>query len=83
MLELDYETTLSPEILQKAKDELGEDEFLRYESVTALREWIKKQPHLQNAPTGIPLHKRLLLQSDILLYYRRTDSVELFERVQI
>lgn len=49
---LDYETTLSPEILERAKNELGEDEFLRYECVCALREWLKKQPHLRNAPTG-------------------------------
>lgn len=51
--ELDYVTTLPPEILEKAKSELGEDEHLRTESVIALREWIKKQPHLSAMPTGL------------------------------
>lgn len=50
--ELDYVPILKPEVLEKAKQEFGEDEFSRYESVQALREWLKKQPHLQNAPTG-------------------------------
>lgn len=50
--ELDYVSTLKPEILDKAKQDFGEDDFLRRESVQALREWLKKQPHLQNAPTG-------------------------------
>ena len=49
---LDYVTTLSPEILQKAQDELGEDEQRRADSVLALREWVKKQPHLKAMPTG-------------------------------
>ncbi len=51
-MELDYVTTLSPEILQKAQDELGEDEHLRAESVAALREWLKKQPHLKALSPG-------------------------------
>jgi hypothetical protein len=50
---LDYVTTLSPEILEKAEKELGEDEHRRTESVLALREWAKKQPHLQAMPLGI------------------------------
>ncbi len=50
---LDYVTTLRPEILEQAEKELGEDEHLRTESVIALREWIKKQPHLKALPTGI------------------------------
>jgi hypothetical protein len=49
---LDYVTTLSPEILKKAKEELGEDEQRRIDSVMAIREWVKKQPHLQAMPTG-------------------------------
>ena len=51
---LDYVTTLSPEILQKAQDELGEDEERRTDNVLALREWVKKQPHLKAMPTGTP-----------------------------
>ncbi len=50
---LDYVTTLRPEILEQAEKELGEDEHLRMESVTALREWVKKQPHLRALPTGM------------------------------
>lgn len=50
--ELDYVTTLSPEILEQARNELGEDEHLRTQSVLALREWVKKQPHLSAMPTG-------------------------------
>lgn len=49
---LDYVTTLSPEILERAEKELGEDEHLRTQSVLALREWAKKQPHLQAMPLG-------------------------------
>lgn len=50
--QLDYVTTLRPEILEQAERELGETEHLRTESVLALREWVKKQPHLRAMPTG-------------------------------
>ena len=50
---LDYVTTLPPEVLEQAEKELGEDEHLRTESVVALREWVKKQPHLKTLPTVI------------------------------
>ena len=46
----DYVSTLSPEILQKAKDELGEDDFLRQQSLDIIRQWLKKQPHLKAFP---------------------------------
>lgn len=49
---IEYVTTLSPEILDRAKKELGEDDHLRTESVLALREWLKKQPHLSSVQTG-------------------------------
>ena len=49
---LDYVTTLSPEILKRAEDELGEDEQRREDSVLAIREWVKKQPHLKAMSTG-------------------------------
>ena len=51
-MSLDYESTLPPEILQIARDELDEDEQRRTDSVLALREWVKKQPHLKAMPTG-------------------------------
>ena len=50
---VEYVSTLSPEIKQKARDELGEDEQKRNDSVIAIREWLKKQPHLKTLPTGI------------------------------
>ena len=53
---LDYVTTLPPEVLEQAEKELGEDEHLRTESVVALREWVKKQPHLKALPTGINMY---------------------------
>ncbi len=49
---LDYVTSLSPEMVEKAEKELGEDEHRRTESVLALREWVKKQPHLRAMPLG-------------------------------
>jgi hypothetical protein len=56
---LDYVTTLSPEIIERAEKELGEDEHRRIESVLALREWAKKQPHLQAMPLGNTTHRYL------------------------
>jgi hypothetical protein len=50
---IDYETTLTPEIIEIAEKELGEDEHRRTECVLALREWAKKQPHLQAMPLGM------------------------------
>ena len=57
---LDYVTTLSPEIIERAEKELGEDEHRRIESVLALREWAKKQPHLQAMPLGNTTQHRYL-----------------------
>lgn len=51
--EIDYVSTLPPEILERAAKELNEDEHLRNQSVIALREWFKKQPHLSAIPTGM------------------------------
>ena len=51
-MESDCLTTLSPEMLKRAKDELGEDDHLRASSITAIRQWLKKQPHLKSACTG-------------------------------
>ena len=50
---VEYVSTLKPEIEQKARYELGEDEQKRNDSVIAIREWLKKQPHLKSLPTGI------------------------------
>lgn len=48
----DYVSTLSPEVEEIARQQLDEDESRRTDSVIALREWVKKQPHLQALPTG-------------------------------
>ncbi|XP_057368644.1 retinol-binding protein pinta-like [Daphnia carinata] len=55
---LDYVSTLTPEIIERAEKELSEDEHLRTQSVLALREWAKKQPHLQ----AMPLDSKFLLK---------------------
>ncbi|KAK4010343.1 hypothetical protein OUZ56_019489 [Daphnia magna] len=55
---IDYVTTLTPEIIEKAEKELSEDDHLRTQSVLALREWAKKQPHLQ----AMPLDAKFLLR---------------------
>ena len=46
-----YFTSLSSEILKRAKDEFGEDEKLREKSLISIRDWIKKQPHLVSSMT--------------------------------
>lgn len=45
-----YVCSLPPEVQEMALKELGEDEFRRTQSLDAIRQWIKKQPHLQNFP---------------------------------
>ena len=50
--QLDYITTLPPKIIKQAEKELSEDEHLRAESVVAIREWMKKQPHLSAFSLG-------------------------------
>ncbi len=52
----DCATSLSPEMLKKAKEELGEDDYLRTSSITAIRQWLKKQPHLKSTCTGDYMH---------------------------
>jgi hypothetical protein len=56
---LDYVSTLPAEILQKARDELGEDDQRIADGILAIREWVKKQPHLQAMPTGNILMRML------------------------
>lgn len=50
--EIDYVCKLPPDVLEQAKNEVGEDEFRRTESLLALREWWKKQPHLSGINIG-------------------------------
>ena len=51
--ENDYVCSLPADVQEQAKNELGEDEFRRTESILALREWWKKQPHLSSINIGI------------------------------
>jgi len=55
----DYVCSLPAHVQEVARKELGEDEFLRNQSLEAIRHWIKKQPHLQNFPIQ---DTKLLLQ---------------------
>jgi hypothetical protein len=41
---------ISPELLEHAKKELNEDPKRRADDVRALREWLKKQPHIRAEP---------------------------------
>jgi hypothetical protein len=39
---------VQPEIFQKAKEVLGEDEDKREQTLRIIREWIAKQPHFRS-----------------------------------
>jgi hypothetical protein len=41
---------ISPELLEYAKKELGEEPRRRADDVRAIREWLKKQPHINADP---------------------------------
>jgi CRAL/TRIO domain len=47
----DYVSTLTPEIVKLAKEQLEEDDERRAQNVNIIREWLKKQPHLRSCPT--------------------------------
>ena len=47
----DYVSTLTPEIIKVAKEQLEEDDERRAQNVQIIREWLKKQPHLRSCPT--------------------------------
>jgi len=55
--EHDCVTKLSPKMLEIVKEELWEGDNLRESSIKAIRQWLKKQPHLKSACTGIRLYK--------------------------
>ena len=39
--------TLSPELLQRAKDEINEDPERRAADIEHIRDWLKHQPHIK------------------------------------
>ncbi|XP_047477055.1 alpha-tocopherol transfer protein-like isoform X2 [Penaeus chinensis] len=43
----EYVCTLSEELIQRAKDELGEDPARRAQDIEHIREWLKHQPHIR------------------------------------
>merc|ERR1712002_488189 len=43
----EYVCTLSPELIQKAKDELNEDPDRRAADIQHIRDWLKHQPHIR------------------------------------
>ena len=48
-----YQSKLSPEILKKAYDDLGETEERRNQVIQIIRTWHQQQPHLAACPIGI------------------------------
>lgn len=46
-----YDDTLSLTLEDNAKEDLGEDEMMKAESLAAVRSWLQSQPHLQNCRT--------------------------------
>lgn len=44
-------SSIDPEVLRKAMKEIGEDDERRESTLKMIREWLKKQPHL-NCPPG-------------------------------
>ncbi|XP_069978324.1 alpha-tocopherol transfer protein-like isoform X2 [Penaeus vannamei] len=43
----EYVCTLSEELIQRAKDELGEDPARRAQDIEHIRDWLKHQPHIR------------------------------------
>ncbi|XP_066978646.1 alpha-tocopherol transfer protein-like isoform X10 [Macrobrachium rosenbergii] len=43
----EYVCNLSPELIQRAKDELNEDPERRAADIQHIRDWLKKQPHIK------------------------------------
>ena len=48
-----YQSKLSPEMLKKAYDDLGETEERRNQVIHIIRTWQQQQPHLAACPIGI------------------------------
>jgi len=40
-------------IIQKARDNIGENEKIREQTLLMISEWIQKQPHLSSLATGL------------------------------
>ncbi len=49
--EIDSYYSIDPEVLRRAKEEIGEDDERRDAMLQIIKEWLKKQPHL-SCPSG-------------------------------
>jgi len=47
---VDYYSKLDAVAIKKARDELGETDQRRQQSIQIIREWYKKQPHFPQHP---------------------------------
>ena len=45
-------SSIDPEVLQRAKEEIGEDDERKEVTLKMIKEWLKKQPHL-SCPQGM------------------------------
>lgn len=50
---MNTKSNLSPELLEKANIELGEDESKRTQMLEQFRAWIKNHPHIKNCRQGL------------------------------
>lgn len=71
----EYVSTLSPEIEKIAREQLEEDEARRNDSILALREWLKKQPHLQSAQIGMSILKGAFLTAKFAILFFLEDKM--------
>ena len=77
-----YVTTLGPEMLKRAKDEFGEIERLRETNIIAMRDWIKKQPHLVSSMTT-SIYKKIYICITLLFKYNHLDAMFLTKFIRI
>ena len=49
-VETDWQSSIDPDVLRKAKEEIGEDDERRDAMLQIIKEWLKKQPHLSCSP---------------------------------
>ena len=61
----------SKEDLEKyAREHLKEDPKRTANDIKAIKEWIKKQPHLnKNVRTGKKMHNQKMLKTGLILYF--------------
>lgn len=65
-------SSIDPEVLKRAKKEIGEDEERIDATLKIIREWLKKQPHLSCPPGKIVYQGSSLgnLYNKKIIYHR-------------